>query len=125
MDPRDLEALIDRSLARLPEPQAPPSLLPAVMRAVSRRNARPWQLWPRPLQAAAGAAALLLAWLPTQALGRWDWAGTPLLQAAEFFWLFFFAPNAVYLAAAAGVTGAVSLLVCAALSSLLREGSPE
>ena len=125
MDPRDLEVLTARCLARLPEPQAPPSLLPSVMRAVARRNARPWQLWPWPLQAAAAAAALLLAWLPAQALGRWDGAGAPLLQAAEFLWLFFFEPNAAYLAAVAGVMGAVSLLVCAALSSLLREGSPE
>jgi hypothetical protein len=67
MHPADLEALVDRSLRRLPAPRAPRTLLPRVMAAVQQWSRRPWYerawfTWPLWGQAASLAAlALLLA----------------------------------------------------------------
>ena len=92
---RDLEQYIARGLERLPSPQAPPTLLPRVLRAVERRLHRPWYerswfSWPRALQAAslgtlAGVVAGL-ALLEPAAQAAWSEIlsslGDPLGRAA-------------------------------------------
>ena len=65
MNRTDLERSIDRGLKALPEPRAPHTLLPSVMRAVRLAAlrpwyARPWFTWPAGWQAASVAALLAL-----------------------------------------------------------------
>jgi hypothetical protein len=65
MDPADLERLIGRELAGLPEPRAPHTLLPAVLAATVHTGgpaAAPtgWSTWPRHWQIASIAALLLV-----------------------------------------------------------------
>lgn len=59
----DLEALIDRELRKLPELQAPASLVPRVMSVLERQARRPWWQrawweWPGLARWAASAVAL-------------------------------------------------------------------
>jgi len=64
MDHDDLERLAGDRLSRLPEPQAPETLLPRVMAAVARAArpwyARAWWTWPVGWQVASAAALLVL-----------------------------------------------------------------
>jgi hypothetical protein len=89
MTPADLERLVDRALADLPTPAAPPTLLPRVMHAIAaepqvsvRGRARSWFDWSRPAQAASAALVVVLAgaavayWSVVQA------AVSPLLAGA-------------------------------------------
>jgi hypothetical protein len=65
MDPHhDLERLIDRELAQVPDPRAPRTLLPRVMNAVS--GAQPtasdgWFTWPLAWQVSSLAAMVVVA----------------------------------------------------------------
>jgi hypothetical protein len=66
-EPRDLDAIVDRSLKALPPPRAPRTLLPRVMAAVAaaeraRAPQRTWFTWPLLWQAASVAGVVLLAW---------------------------------------------------------------
>ena len=130
MHPDELERLISRRLGRLPAPLAPPGLLPRVMAAVLLEidkpwYARPWAGWPRGLRVASAAAAVCAAWLLSSAWNRIELAEPALVGTAGLVWEMFLAPNAVYLAVLTGAMGAASVLFCAALSRILREGSPE
>src|SRR5690349_19006650 len=69
-----LAAEIDRELKRLPELQAPSTLLRRVMTAIEAREGLPWyrqawQAWPAPLRAAA--LVILLAFFASLCLGVW------------------------------------------------------
>jgi hypothetical protein len=67
MDDADLERAIGAALARLPDPHAPPTLLPRVLAAVARYAQRPWYTrawltWPAAWQAVSlGALAAVVA----------------------------------------------------------------
>lgn len=130
MNPDELGLLISRALERLPAPEAPRALLPRVMAAVQLEiekpwHARPWADWPRGLQAASAAASVCAAWLLSSAWSRIELAESALIGTVSLVWEMLFEPNAVYLAVLTGVMGAASVLFCAALSRILREGSPE
>lgn len=61
----DLAALVDRELARLPLPSAPPTLLPRVMAAVRGWSMRPWYqrawfTWPPAWQLASVVVLAML-----------------------------------------------------------------
>ena len=130
MRPDELERLISRRLERLPAPKAPPALLPRVMAAVLLEIEKPWHArpcadWPRPMQVAVAAVTVCAAWRLSAAWGRIDLAESSLVGTAGLVWELFFEPNALYLAVLTGAMGAASVLFCAALSRILREGSPE
>ncbi|HVL70167.1 MAG TPA: hypothetical protein VM364_23100 [Vicinamibacterales bacterium] len=66
MDPVDLDDLLDRELAQLPQPRAPRTLLPRVLDATAGRTpaaAAPtgWSTWPWHWRGAAAAAVVALA----------------------------------------------------------------
>ena len=63
--PNSLEELIHRELARLPERQAPPSLIPGVLARIQAREQRswwqrPWTAWPFAIQLASIPCMLAL-----------------------------------------------------------------
>jgi len=65
MDPVDLEKIVDRELNALPQPAAPPTLLPRVMAAVMASRSMPWYsrawfTWPTVWQAGSVAALIIL-----------------------------------------------------------------
>jgi hypothetical protein len=63
MDPRELEALIDRELRELPAPRAPRTLMPRVMEAArTGKVSRSAPMWPG--LAATAALAIALAVVP-------------------------------------------------------------
>ena len=78
----DLEQGIDRELKALPQPEAPDTLVPSVMRAVALAAtrttpwySRAWLAWPKPAQAASLAfvfLAAIAAWREGPVL--WAWA---------------------------------------------------
>jgi len=79
----DLEQRVDRELKAMPQPEAPSTLVPNVMRAVAAAAAaapspwysRAWLTWPRMAQAASLAFVLLAAiaaWREVPA--AWAWA---------------------------------------------------
>ncbi len=68
MHPSDLERLIDRKLGELPQPVAPPTLLPRVLAAIEARLTQPWhqrawRTWPPALQVASAIGLLAVAFL--------------------------------------------------------------
>lgn len=75
---KKLEDYIQQQLNRLPELEAPPTLVPRVLKAIEARQHLPWWRqsifnWPRPAQA---VAFILFAMLPVAVLmvGQWGWA---------------------------------------------------
>lgn len=87
---RDLEQAIDQALRAMPDPAAPPTLLPRVMASVVAELERPWYArawvtWPREFQIASGLVSLLVgigvwtlavvgpAWLVALAGPTTDW----------------------------------------------------
>ena len=126
----ELEVVIARMLARLPDPVAPPTLLPRVMDAVRSAanqpwHARPWSEWPGWAKVAAAVASAVPLALAATAPSPVDLVDGPLVESVRVLWHAVVEPNAVYLAVLAGAMGAASVLFCAALSRILSLGSPE
>lgn len=86
----ELEGQVDRELKALPQPEAPSTLVPAVMRAVALAAtretpwySRAWLLWPRTAQAASLALVVLAGvafWREAPAV--WAWAMSVASAAA-------------------------------------------
>ena len=131
MTPAELESRVSCWLDRLPEPEAPSSLVPRVMAGLERMAnrpwyQRPWRSWPMALRAAGAAVFAALLWLSVQGLEWIDGTGmSALLGTAHAIWRLVIEPSAVYLVASAGVMGAACALYCAAISRVLLERSPE
>ena len=130
MKPFDPEAAVSRALDALPAPKAPPTLLPRVLAAARREERKiwylhPWTSWPRSYQLISAAASVALAWVCG---GGWalvaDREAPEAVAAARILWHLLIEPNAIYLAALSVSLGAVSIVFCAALSRILREGRP-
>lgn len=94
-NPQNLEELIHRELAKLPERQAPPSLVPRVLARIQAQEQRrwwqrPWSSWPRRWQLAflpvvgscAAGAVLVLFFLESLGVGQWSFE--PVWKTASF-----------------------------------------
>lgn len=84
MEPADLERRLGEALARLPLPQAPPTLAPRVMVALARRRGRPWYRrewleWPRQWQVVSAALGALVI----VGLARLDTGGAAAVSDAR------------------------------------------
>lgn len=130
MTPVELEAFVERELARLPRPKAPPSLVPRILSAVGQSpgepwHRRPWRTWPVTLRLAAG---LLCAGLALVVPYAWDViaAAAPpdVLVAAGAVWRIVVQPAAIYLAAIGVVMFVATAMCCTALALVLRQGGP-
>ena len=92
---RELEKFIDQQLKKLPEREAPETLVANVLAAISARESRPWwkqpfTSWPRNTQALlfatlslGFAAVVYLAWRPAEALN----VGPLGERVSSFAWL--------------------------------------
>ena len=129
MTPVELEASVDRELARLPRPKAPPSLIPRILSAVrqSRQepwHRRPWRAWPVTSRLAAGLLCVGLALVAPYAWGAIAAARPDVLVAAGAVWRIVVQPAAVYLAAIGAAMFVATAMCCAALALVLRQGGP-
>ena len=146
MHHNDLERLIDRKLAELPQPVAPPTLVPRVLAAIETRLARPWyqrawRTWPPALQAASAAGFLAGAVLALglvepvvqtlwgQGLGALQGIGgsgiahlRALLEATEVLRHILVEPLFTYVLAVGLLTGMASTALSLALKRLASLG---
>lgn len=130
MTPVELEVFVDRELARLPRPTAPPSLVPRILSAVRQSQGepwhrRPWRAWPFTSRLAAG---LLCAGLALVVPHAWDaitaTAPSDVLVAAGAVWRIVVQPAAIYLAAIGVAMFVATAMCCTALALVLRQGGP-
>lgn len=130
MTPVELEAFVDRELAKLPRPKAPPSLVPRILSALRQSQAEPWhrlpwRAWPVSSRLAAGLLCAALASLVPFALDAIA-AATPsdVLVAARAVWRIVVQPAAIYLAAFGVAMVVATATFCTALALVLRQGGP-
>lgn len=136
MDPLEHDQLaesLDRHLRKLPSLKAPPSLMPAVLRAIRQRGALPWwrrswQGWPPALQVAFLLTGLLVVAgllygatvLPGEVLAavqaRWANLWEPLAQIANTV-IAMLAGGGLKLWALLLVVGAVAYAACISLAT--------
>ena len=130
MTPVELEAFVDRELAKLPRPRAPRSLVPRILSAVRQSQGEswhrlPWRAWPATSSLAAG---LLCAGLALLVAYAWDGiaAAAPpdVLVAAGAVWRIVVQPAAIYLAAIGVAMFVATAMCCTALALVLRQGGP-
>lgn len=145
MDP-DLEHLIHRELSRLPQPRAPRTLAPRVLRAVQSRprEATGWFTWRLEWQFCSLAAMVLLlagvlnvgpiakwatAIASSSGAGQMTWAGDFLQQganvvgAASVLWRVLIEPVVMFLALFLAAMCAASAAFGAALRSVVLGGT--
>ena len=131
MTPAELESVVGRRLATLPDLKAPAGLLSKIMAGVDRMARRPWYrrtwlAWPPLCQAASAAAFVALVWVAGSVLDRLAGPETSaLVGTTRILWRLVLEPNAFYLAVSACAMGVSSALYCAAISRMLWERSPE
>lgn len=130
MTPVELEALVDRELARLPRPMAPPSLVPRILSAVRQSQGepwhrRPWRAWPATLKFATAVLCVGFGWLAPYA---WDSMEFALVHeaavVASAVWRLLVQPVAAYLAAIGAAMVVATAMCLAALTFMLRDGGP-
>ena len=130
MTPAELESLVNRELARLPRPTAPPWLAPRILAAISQRHRepwhrRPWRTWPPTLKLATGVLCACIVWLGTDAWRAIEFVDPPeVVLAAGALWRLVVQPASVYLAALGLAMVVASAACCTALSLMLRQGGP-
>ena len=127
MTPAELESLAHRRLRGLPEPKAPATLLPRVLREVEQVVRRPWyrrawRRWPVGWQAISIVAILAMVTFGRTGIARVDVPVAPMITVAGVLWRLVLEPNAPYLALLACSMAVAGTVYCAAISRLLWEG---